>query len=220
MKIKDYGVFTPYVPSEEYLNTMGISANTVADPEKGNRGYMFARNTVGHDFYEMEAQGVFTPGAMLVCVDNDGRILSVGEVGMSVMPLAGRRVLELSGEGVPSKPEELSNKIVDEVNKRLIAPPPEVPPSIDRRQFYTGLAMLGLITEDEAFAAVGDGSKIPARLQGFIDEIIDPGEHFQARMLLAGANINRAHPMTGWVAGKIGWDDADIDGFFRYAATL
>ena len=102
-----------------------------------------------------------------------------------------------------------------------VPPPPQpAPQSIDRRQFYTGLARLGLISEDEAFAAVGDGAKIPARLLGFLDDITDPDALFDANMLLAGANVNRDHPMTGWVAGKIGWDAADIDGFFRFAAAL
>lgn len=95
-------------------------------------------------------------------------------------------------------------------------PPPPVPGSIYRRQFFQQLAILKKITNDEALAAMRVGS-IPTALQTIIDSQ-PTDKQFAYELMLSGAeNLQREHPLMGVVmkAMKLSSDD-----FFRDASVL
>lgn len=101
----------------------------------------------------------------------------------------------------------------------LPPPPPPVPESISDRQFFQGLAVQGLITEDEALAAVATGT-IPAAMQAFIAALPE-GQRFGARMVLCGAvEFHRSHPLVSAFGQMQGLDAAGLDDLWRFCAAL
>lgn len=98
-------------------------------------------------------------------------------------------------------------------------PPPPVPSEISDRQFFQQLAIEGIITQDEALAAVQTGT-IPAVLQKIVDQMADD-QKFGAKMILSGATIFQFnHPMTIGIAMAYGWDEARRGAFFTAAGAL
>lgn len=94
-----------------------------------------------------------------------------------------------------------------------------VPESISDRQFFQQLAAQGVITQEDALAAVKIGA-IPAALQQVIDGL-PPGQQFGASMIVSGATIfQRHHPLTIAIGAASGWTADQIDAFFRAAAVL
>lgn len=93
------------------------------------------------------------------------------------------------------------------------------PETISDRQFFQGLAVRGLINEDEAIAAVSSGS-IPSAMQAFIAAL--PAEQqFSARMLLAGAvEFHRSHPLTEAFGAMQGLSSDQLDELWRYCSGL
>lgn len=61
-----------------------------------------------------------------------------------------------------------------------------VPLFVSRRQFFQVIALKGMITEDEALAAV-QGGAIPKALSDFVAEKLPVDQQFPAKMLLSGA---------------------------------
>lgn len=97
--------------------------------------------------------------------------------------------------------------------------PPPVPASISDRQFFQQLAIMGVITEAEALAAVGPGV-LPASMNALIEALPAPMQ-FPVRILLTGAvTFERNHPMTPVLGGAFGWDDAQLDAVWREGAAL
>lgn len=97
--------------------------------------------------------------------------------------------------------------------------PPPVPETISDRQFFQQLAILELISEDEAEEAVAAGV-LPATLAALVDQL-PASQQFPARMLLKGATtFQRNHPMTGVIAQLYGFTSAQVDDLFRAAAAL
>jgi hypothetical protein len=95
-----------------------------------------------------------------------------------------------------------------------------VPSTISDRQFFQQAAILGVISQAEALAAVQTGT-IPPVLQSIVDGIQDPSEKFAATMLLAGATVfERNHPFTNAVGVALGWSTEQIDQFFIDASKL
>lgn len=98
--------------------------------------------------------------------------------------------------------------------------PVYVPSVVSDRQFFQMAALSGLITHEEALAAVTVGA-VPAILQSIVDGIEDPTQKFGAQMLLSGATIfDRNHPLTEAVGVHLGWTSEQIDQFFIRAAQL
>lgn len=98
-------------------------------------------------------------------------------------------------------------------------PPPPVPASISDRQFFQQLAMQGVITPDEALAAVRTGV-LPAALQQLISTM-PTDKQFGATMMMAGATVfERDHPLTIAMGTAYGWTATQIDALWRAAAEL
>ena len=93
-------------------------------------------------------------------------------------------------------------------------------PDISDRQFFQMAAVMGLITKDEALAAVKVGA-IPATLQAIVDAIPDADAKFAANMMLSGATVfQRDNALTQQVGAAMGWTTEQLDQFFLAAALL
>lgn len=96
---------------------------------------------------------------------------------------------------------------------------PDVPASISDRQFFQQLAVVGVITQDEALAAVKTGT-IPVAMQALVAGL-PADQQFGAEMLLSGATIfYRNHPLTISFGNAYGWTPSQIDDFFIAAGNL
>lgn len=102
----------------------------------------------------------------------------------------------------------------------FIAPPQSTPSSISDRQFFQKLAVSGIITQNEALAAVKTGD-IPLALQNIVDQIADVDAKFAAEMILSGATVfMRDHPLTTAIGAARGMTTEQINQFFREASQL
>lgn len=100
-----------------------------------------------------------------------------------------------------------------------VIPPVTIPQVISDRQFYQQLAVVGLITEIEALAAVKTGD-IPPALQELVDAL-PPEQQFAATMLLAGATtFIRDHPLTIAFGFAFGWMPSQLDDLWIEASKL
>ena len=101
------------------------------------------------------------------------------------------------------------------------SPEPEATPDeISRRQFFQYLAVLEIITRQEALAALQSGA-IPAPLQAIIDELPSEDDRFEAQMFIIGAqNFNRLHWLTDRVRLAMQWTLEQRDYFWREASKL
>lgn len=97
--------------------------------------------------------------------------------------------------------------------------PSLVPQTISDRQFFQQLAVQGIITQDEALAAIGPGT-LPAALGALVSNL--PAEQqFPASMLLKGAvQFERQHPMVAVLGQAFGWTSDQIDDLWRAASRL
>lgn len=94
-----------------------------------------------------------------------------------------------------------------------------VPDEISRRQFFQQLAVLEIITRQEALDAL-DGA-IPAPLQAIIDQLPTEDDKFNAQMLVKGAqNFIRTNPLAEIVRQAMQWTVEQKDNFWRDAAKL
>lgn len=96
---------------------------------------------------------------------------------------------------------------------------PDVPPVISDRQFFQNLAVHGLITQEEALAAVQVGA-LPSGLEYLVSQMPQDTQ-FAARMLLSGATqFERYHPLVASFASAYGWTQQELDGFWIEASAL
>lgn len=96
---------------------------------------------------------------------------------------------------------------------------PDVPGVISDRQFFQQLALMAVITTDEALAAVKTGD-IPPAMEVFVQGL-PADQQFAARMLLSGATqFERRHPMVNLFSAAFGWTDAQLDQFWIAASAL
>jgi len=100
----------------------------------------------------------------------------------------------------------------------IVIPDP-VPRTISDRQFFQQLAVLNVITQQEALDAVRTGA-IPAALQALIDALPEPAR-FPAEMLISGAvEFRRNHDLVEYVRQALGWTSEQIDQLWRDAHDL
>jgi hypothetical protein len=130
-------------------------------------------------------------------------------------------IIELDEDVEYTPPEGLMLMLAgedDEITPQPPAPLP-VPKSISDRQFFQQLAVIEIITEDEAIDAVAIGA-VPSALQDFISNL-PPTDRFPAKMIIKGATeFRRDHPLTAAIGGYNGMTEVDIDDFFRAASQL
>ena len=94
-----------------------------------------------------------------------------------------------------------------------------VPETLSRRQFFQQAAIDGLITQDEALAAVTTGT-IPPPMQEYVDSL-PVEEQFNAKMLFGGAQaFERNAEITSDFGNAKGMTAEEIDQFFIDGAQL
>lgn len=94
------------------------------------------------------------------------------------------------------------------------------PAIVSDRQFAQGLALLGLITREEALAFVQTGA-LPDLLAAYVASIEDEPRRFEVKMLLSGAKeFHRDHPLVPAIAAWAGLDGEALDAFWSQCAAL
>jgi hypothetical protein len=95
----------------------------------------------------------------------------------------------------------------------------EIPTQISDRQFFHILALMKIITKEEALSAVKTG-EIPAAMKSLIDQL-EEDKKFDAEMLLSGATIfERNHQLVNNFGTMFGWTKEQIDQMFIDANKL
>lgn len=131
---------------------------------------------------------------------------------------AGATVIELTGATDADPQAAYGGKVYDAASGTFA--PPAVPPPelISRRQFFQQAAVQRVITQDEALAAITSFT-LPAILANVVNNL-PADQQFAAKMLLAGAEFYRSHPVTNSLAAALGWSGAQRDQFWRDASAL
>lgn len=97
--------------------------------------------------------------------------------------------------------------------------PATVPLVISDRQFFQQLAVQGVITQDEAIAAVATGT-LPSSMATLVN-MLPPDQQFAANMLLKGATqFERSNPMVPVLGQAYGWNAAQLDQLWIAASLL
>ncbi|MGY5791902.1 hypothetical protein ACXHXM_16825 len=91
-------------------------------------------------------------------------------------------------------------------------------PAISRRQFFQQAAVAGIITENEALAAVTTGA-LPTSVTAFINSL-PTDQQFGAKMLFSVNEFQRSSPMANAFGQAIGITPEQTDDFFTAAAQL
>lgn len=158
-------------------------------------------------------------------------------VSVSAILDEGRYLIQsASGGGMPAYPDErylftvngwegpvepLVRHYIDATTLEVLEMPvvTPVPTGVTDVQFYQQLCVEGIITQDEALAAVQVGA-LPAAIQTAISSIPE-NLRFNAQMTFSGSKvIVREHPVTADVFAALGRDGAQTDAFFHAAALL
>lgn len=126
--------------------------------------------------------------------------------------------LLLEAEWAQAKADALA-ALATEAAKPLAADPRPVPDEISDRQFWQSAALLGYITEAEAFAAVTVGT-IPNILVNAIAQL-PTSKQFPVKMAVAGSNtFHLSNPATGLLMQLLGRGPADAIAIWRLGASL
>jgi len=100
----------------------------------------------------------------------------------------------------------------------LPSPAPYFPSNVSRRQFFQQAAVAGIITENEALAAVTTGA-LPASITAYISTLpVD--QQFGAKMLFSANEFLRSSPMANAFGTSIGMTAEQIDDFFLAASKV
>ena len=101
----------------------------------------------------------------------------------------------------------------------IYAPPVPVPQTITRRQLIMVLWQTGTITAQEAADAAKTGA-VPAAIQSYF-ALLPDAERMAAEITWASMSVaERGNPLIAALAAQLGLTGAQVDDFFRLAATL
>ncbi len=117
--------------------------------------------------------------------------------------------------------EGVAEEFLEDDDPQVVAylsPSPSVPSSISRRQFFQQAALNGIISQDEALAAVTTGA-LPASIAGFIGTL-PSDQQFGAKMLFSVNDFARSSPMANAFGQTLDMTPEEIDAFFMAAWTL
>lgn len=213
--IIDRGEWEPYRPTEV--------------PPGFPAAAMFCRRiSDGVDWYEYLATGgeLSADTVKMTGIETNGALViqAVATEADRLFP-QNCRLIEVAGL-TETDPDALfaahHGRIYDPVSGEIGGPyvPPAPVPDISDRQFFQQLSIDGVISEEDALAAVQTGF-IPPPLQVIVDAIEDPAAKFAAKMLISGATVfQRSHPMSEAIRIARGMSPEDCDDFFRASAAL
>lgn len=115
---------------------------------------------------------------------------------------------------------EIEMTAAEEAEFLASLPPRVAPPipNVSRRQFFQQAAIEGIITENEAIAAVTTGA-LPSSIMAFINTL-PTGQQFGAKMLFSVNEFSRSSPMANAFGQTLGMTSEQIDAFFDAAFKL
>lgn len=206
LTVKDHGFWTLYRP---------------AKPPPGLEGAMFChRETDGADWYEYRNR--LTANTVKMTVMKMGprprHIVQAVSRDVSLLFPQNSLVLEVTGIADADPFAAYNQRGYDPERQAFLDFNP--PYQVSDRKFFQALAERGVISEDEAVAAVARG-ELPPELQGFLASIKDKRAQFAARMMLAGNTlIERDHPTIIALFAALGMSEAEADDLFRFTAKL
>lgn len=213
MDIIEHGRWAAYVPD---------AVHPLAPPN----ALYWRQEETGEDWYAYSRRvwnilgGMDATGTVKLVLDAAGTVLLANRDASRLMPPVGR-VIELAGAGAEEPP--LGATLVDGrfIGKAGESPPSPlvVPREISDRQFFQGLALKGLISEEEAISAVSTGA-LPAAFETLIGQL-SAADRFTARMLLSGAtSFLRTNPLVDTLGAMLGMGPEEIDELWRFCAGL
>jgi len=200
------------------------------DEEQDFSSILFAtRESDGVDWYEFSRSDALSDDAVkMIAVVPPGQqemiISTVSRDATMLFPAAPDvpgLLLEVSGlEGTD---EEIRSayvgRIFDPETNEINGPFQPVPQYITDRQFFQALALRGIITRDEALAAVATGA-IPPEMEHMISQHT-PDEQFAIRMYLAGqTQFDRYHTLVALFAEDFQLTTGQMDDIWRLGSTL
>lgn len=202
--VKEYGIFTASVEPVE-LET-GDTINVI-----------FLRNAAGDDLVEVAKAN---PSNWYIALDANNRVISM-ENDIEQSQIADKRIVGIDssfgftrGQGGTVYGKMWNGSAIIDLTDVII------PEEISRRQFFQQLAVMEIITKDEAMAALQSGA-IPAALQAILDQLPTDDDRFNAQMLIIGAAaFNCHHALSETVRLAFGWTVEQRDDFWREAAKL
>ena len=98
--------------------------------------------------------------------------------------------------------------------------PVVVPGQISDRQYFQALAHQGVITQEEALAAVKTG-ELPPAMTTYVNSLATSDEQFDARMYFEGATVfDRHNTYVIAMAQANGLTEQQLNDLWTYGATL
>ncbi|MCH4542710.1 hypothetical protein [Ochrobactrum sp. A-1] len=180
---------------------------------------LFFRNEDGVDIVDLAKE---FPHQFYIAVDASGAIISMTN-DIEQSQIAGVDIIGIDSDfGFTYGPGgNVYGKIWD--GAAIVEPSPSsepIPDEISRRQFFQYLAAIGIISKDEALAAM-QGGVIPTPLQAIIDQLPTEDDKFNAQMFVVGAqNFNRLHWLTDAVRQAMQWTIEQRNDFWRSASKI
>lgn len=157
-----------------------------------------------------QAQGV---------IDTQRTALEAAAAEATATRLASEQAVQRSRDEVAAKDVEIARLNRALANAAATAATPPSSTIVSDCQFAQALAMVGLITQDEAVAWVAAGV-LPAAMAAIVDTL-PPDQRFGAKMLLQGATtFDAANPLVSQIGSAAGKTPEQIAEIFRIAAAL
>lgn len=184
--------------------------------------YLVFKDKNGVEWHDLVSQ--FGPFDQYIAVDEAGRVVSM-ETNPDAMQIGGFNVIGLKTNSDFAWTRGPGGTVYGKIwnGSAIVEPEPEpepIPDEISRRQFFQHLAVIGIISKDEALAAM-QGGVIPAPLQAIIDQLPTDDDKFNAQMFVVGAqNFNRLHWLTDVVRQAMQWTIDQRDHFWRDASKI
>ena len=202
MTVTDHGYWTQYVPAKL---PDGIPVGT----------FLFLKRTGdGTDWYKLLKNNMSFPDANTIKMTVQNGVCMTASHDPTVLVPLNVSVYEV--DDTTSDPQTYVGKIYQ--NGAFVNPLEPVPAEISDRQFFQQLAIMGVITEDQALAS--NAAVIPPPLLTLI-EGFPADQQFNIKMLVSGAVVfHRNNPVTQAIGAAYGWTPAQIDDFFKAAAKL
>ncbi|KAB2689650.1 hypothetical protein [Brucella tritici] len=193
------------------------ASGDVADnhPLKGVPGVVFARDvSTGIDWYLV--QDALPEDYVFVVIWTETGRYAGSSVDASTFFPAGMTVLAYTKAEFDAF--DVSGKVWS--GSDWVSRPASIPKEISRRQFFQQLAVMEIISKEDAKSAMQTGT-IPQPLQAIIDQLPTDDDKFNAEMLVIGADtFDRTHPLAETVRISLGWTDEQKADFWRDASKI
>lgn len=176
------------------------------------------RKSDGKDWYEFVRGDEFEADTVKMTVYDMGTFLQVQAVTREIDRLCPQGSLVLEVWGIDdADPQETYGYGKLQYLRESSSFEPLAPLQVSHRQFYMQLANKGVISEDEALAAMA--GTIPKELLDGV-ALLPKNQQFAAKMMLVGQMFDRTDPNFIAVASAMGMSQGEVDNLFTAAVLL